>query len=222
MIQGLKWLSIPLLLFLVVSTSLKSWLPDTQALKYTNPKHTTYMGDKRRRVDQRWVPLSAISKDLQRAVIISEDGRFYQHFGIDIFELKESIKRNARDRSFSRGFSTITMQLARNLYLTPTKDVSRKFKEIIIALKLEHELSKPRILELYLNVIEWGRGIYGIEAAAQHYFKKSAAELNSGEAAFLAAIIPSPQRYGKIPPGPYIQKRIEILQKRMIQRWGNS
>jgi monofunctional biosynthetic peptidoglycan transglycosylase len=179
------------------------------------------MGDKHRPVKQIWIPLSQISQNLRQAVIVSEDGAFYQHHGIDFHELKESLKKNAREFSFARGFSTISMQLARNLYLSPQKSITRKLKEIIIALWIEYKLPKDRILEIYLNVIEWGRGIYGVEAAARHYFSKSSSSLSLREVAFLAAIIPSPQRLGRWPPGPYVQTRMDIILTRIDARWGN-
>jgi len=213
-------ISLLFLLAFLLFTQLKDrFMPDITDLRTTNPERTAFMGDKRRRVQQHWVRFSQIALQLKHAVIVAEDGSFYQHKGVDFHELKESIKKNIDDRSFSRGFSTITMQLARNLYLSPKKTMFRKLKEIMIAWWLERELRKDRILELYLNVIEWGRGIYGAEAAARHYFNKSAAMLSTYEAAYLAAIIPSPQRYGRLPPGPYIEKRIEVLLHRMQARW---
>lgn len=211
-----------LLVYFAYSYVTDRFLPDVESLRTENPTHTSYMGEKTRRVQQIWVPLEQISQHVRRAVIISEDGRFYQHHGIDFHELKESIRRNLNDQAFSRGFSTISMQLARNLYLTPEKSMDRKFKEILIALWLERHLSKHRIFELYLNLIEWGRGIYGIEAAAQHYFQKSASELSPREATFLAAIIPSPQRFGQWPPTPYIEERMTSILNRMQERWNDG
>jgi monofunctional biosynthetic peptidoglycan transglycosylase len=209
-----------LMAFLIYSYFLGTLHPDIESLRTTNPKRTAFMGDKSRPVKQSWVPLSQISRNLRQAVIVAEDGAFYQHKGIDFYEFKESLKKNAKELSFARGFSTISMQLARNLYLSPQKSVARKIKEIIIALSLEYKLTKDRILELYLNLIEWGRGIYGIEAAAQHYFDKSANSLSRYESAFLAAIIPSPQRLGHWPPSPYIKKKMDIILIRMNARWG--
>jgi monofunctional biosynthetic peptidoglycan transglycosylase len=200
------------------------WMGDTMGeirhLRTHNPQRTAFMGDVRRPVDQFWVSMSHISVYLQRAVIVAEDGAFYNHHGVDFHELKESIKRNLEDQAFSRGFSTISMQLARNLFLSPDKDLGRKVREIIIALLLEWELGKQRILELYLNLIEWGPGIYGVEAAAHYYFKTSAANLSPQQAAFLAAIIPSPTRLGRQPTSPYVQGRIDVIMNRMQRRWG--
>ncbi len=211
-----------LLIFFLFSHFVGNYLPDIRSLRTQNPKHTAYMGDESRRVTQHWVPLNRISRNLRQAVLVSEDGAFYQHHGIDIHEFIESIKKNVEKRSFNRGFSTISMQLARNLYLKPNKSIARKLKELMIAFAIEKELSKDRIFELYLNVIEWGRGIYGAEAAARHYFGKSASQLTAWEAGFLAAIIPSPQRFGKIPPGPYISNRVDVILNRVHARWGEK
>jgi monofunctional glycosyltransferase len=125
--------------------------------------------------------------------LISEDAAFFSHRGVDLNELKEALKKDWSTLSFSRGGSTITMQLAKNLYLSPSKNPLRKVKEIIIAHQLEHTLSKRRIFEIYLNVVEWGRNIYGAEAASRFYFGKSAAGLDPLEAATLAALLPSPR-----------------------------
>ena len=130
---------------------------------------------------------------LKKAVLISEDAAFFSHSGVDLTELQEAFKKDWETGSFARGGSTITMQLARNLYLNPSKNPLRKAKEIIIAWQLEQALSKRRIFEIYLNVVEWGRNVYGAEAAARHYFGKSAAHLDVLEAATLAALLPSPR-----------------------------
>lgn len=145
-------------------------------------------------IRQHWVPLSRIPREVVRAVIVAEDGTFYEHGGIDWFEVQESLERNVRERRVARGASTITQQVAKNLYLSTAKTPLRKAKEIAITLMLERALSKHRILEVYLNIIEWGRGVFGIEAAARTYFGKSAGALTLDEGARLAAVIPSPLR----------------------------
>ena len=144
-----------------------------------------------------WRPLSKISPYLQRAVVGAEDDLFYEHPGYDINAMKRAYEYNLRKKRFARGASTITMQVARNLYLSPDKTILRKLRELIIALKLERELSKDRILEIYLNIVEWGNGIYGAEAAARHYFGKSARDLTAHEAAYLASILPRPRFYDR-------------------------
>ena len=141
---------------------------------------------------QRWVRYSRISANLKRAVLVAEDSGFWQHEGIEFEQMKESIEANIERLEFARGGSTITQQLAKNLYLSPSKNPVRKLREILIARRLEAELTKQRILELYLNVIEWGDGIYGAEAAARTYFGKSAAELGPQESALLAGAIINP------------------------------
>lgn len=167
-------------------------------------------GERPRRI-QRWVPLQAISPHLQRAVIVAEDAAFYGHRGIDLDEMWESVKRDWREGRLARGGSTITMQLAKNLYLSPSKNPLRKLAEVILALRLERTLSKSRILELYLNVIEWGEGIYGAEGAAGHYFGRSARDLTIGEAAVLAAMIPDPRHPGR----KALERRRRIILERL-------
>ena len=176
---------------------------------------TAFMREDSSPKQQIWVPLSSISSYLRQAVIVSEDGTFYEHQGIDTHELKESIKTNLERGKFARGFSTITMQVARNLYLSRDKTIWRKLAEIAITFKLELLLSKQRILEIYLNVAEWGDGIYGAEAAARHYFQKSAAQLSKEEAVFLASILPSPRHWGKDPRSEIVQHRMNVIRRRM-------
>ncbi len=166
-------------------------------------------------VHHQWVSFGKISPHLKRAVVIAEDGSFYQHQGIDWHEFQESLKKNLRHRRFSRGFSTISMQLARNLYLSREKKIGRKILEIFIALKMERDLSKERILELYLNLIEWGPDIYGAAEASNYYFQKPAVGLSPEESVFLTAIIPNPVRLGKWPPKPYIRRRMSLLLAKM-------
>jgi len=163
----------------------------------------------------KWVPLSGISEYLRQAVVIAEDDQFFEHPGFDWEAMKRAAKVDWRRHRFSRGASTITMQLARNLYLSPDKTLFRKFKELLITLKLERELPKERILELYLNVVEWGDGIYGAEAAAKHYFGKGAAGLTRHEAAFLAAILPRPRFYDRHRGGPQLNGRVSSIERRL-------
>jgi monofunctional biosynthetic peptidoglycan transglycosylase len=177
-------------------------LPDVSGLKTKNPKRSALMElrDQEYREkgirtprQQIWQPYGAISEHLKKAILLSEDASFFSHKGVDVAELKEALKKDWETGSFKRGGSTITMQLAKNLYLNPSKNPLRKVKEIIIAWQLEQALPKRRIFEIYLNVVEWGRNIYGAEAAARHYFGKSASDLDILEAATLAALLPSPR-----------------------------
>lgn len=176
-------------------------LPDVAALKKRNPKTTALMElrDEQARARgarserrQIWVAYDSISEHLKRAIILSEDASFFSHKGVDFYELKEAAREDWEKGRLKRGGSTITMQLARNLYLSPSKDPLRKIREVIIAFQLERALSKRRIFEIYLNVVEWGRGIYGAEAAARHYLSKPVAALDPADAATLAALLPSP------------------------------
>ena len=187
-----------------------STLPDVSYLRKENPLETNLMrqreeearvgGRKLRRV-QKWVPLSLVPNYLITAILIGEDDAFYQHEGYDLNQIKESFIRNWEQRGFVRGGSTITQQLAKNLFLSTSKTPLRKIKEFFIARRLEEALTKRRILEIYLNVIEWGDGIYGVEAASHFYFNKTTAELNVKESVLLAAVIPNPRRMN--PKRPY-------------------
>src|SRR5438552_4556461 len=142
---------------------------------------------------QRWVGYAHVSADLKRAVLVAEDDAFFQHEGVDFEQLQESIEVDWARGKFTRGASTITQQLAKNLYLSPSKNPLRKLRELLIARRLEVELKKARILELYLNVIEWGDGLYGAEAASRAYFGVSAADVSPQQAALLAAAIVNPR-----------------------------
>ena len=196
-------------------------------LRNENPVETALMVQRQReaedagkplKITKKWIPLSRIPKHVVDAIIVAEDGTFYSHGGIDWFEVRESVQKNIDKRRFARGASTITQQLAKNLYLSTSKDPVRKLKEVIITLLLEHYLSKGRILEVYLNVIEWGRGTFGIEAAAQRYFGKSAANLTLDEGLRLAAVIPSPLRHRPDEDSRYVTRMKQIVLLRMQAR----
>ncbi len=194
-------------------------LPDTISLRVKNPETTAYIErykDKHPKVkiQQVWVPYNKISAYLKEAVIAAEDDEFFDHPGFSWEAIKKAAIYDWKKKRFARGASTITMQLARNLYLSPSKNPMRKLKELMIALKLERELSKQRILEIYLNVVEWGNGIYGCEAAARNYYKKSCAGLFISESAYLASILPSPRRLGKRSP-TVLTPRAERIRNRI-------
>jgi monofunctional biosynthetic peptidoglycan transglycosylase len=178
-----------------------------RALARRNPATTALMEQraaearvKRRaaRREQSWVPLPAISRNLIQAVLVAEDIKFLGHAGVDWEAIQESLKRDVKEGRFARGGSTITQQLAKNLFLSTRKDPVRKLREFVVARWLESDLSKRRILELYLNVIEWGDGVYGCEAAALRYYGKRSADLGEQEAAGLAAMIPNPRRINPV------------------------
>ena len=191
-------------------------LPDVAVLAKTNPSSTALIEaraaaarkDGHRFAPQRtWVALSEISPHLQRAVIVSEDAAFFHHEGFDWEGIKEAAAKNLWRGDLARGGSTITQQVAKNLFLSADKSFLRKAREALITRALEHRLSKKRILEIYLNIAEWGRGIFGAEAAARHHFHKPASELTAEEAALLAAMLPSPLRYDPLRMTPYLIKR---------------
>ena len=171
-------------------------------------------GQTPRRV-QTWVAYDRISPNLKRAVLVAEDAKFWQHEGVDFEQLKESIETNIERMEFARGASTITQQLAKNLYLSPSKDPIRKVRELLIARRLEAELTKQRILELYLNVIEWGDGIYGAEAAARTYFRKPASALGPPEAALLAGALVNARLLNPTRPTARLRRRQQMILARM-------
>jgi monofunctional biosynthetic peptidoglycan transglycosylase len=199
-------------------------LPDVRPLATRNPPTTAFIelrreealesGHKPRRV-QRWVRYEAISANLRKAVLVAEDDAFWTHDGVDVEQLKESFEANLAKGRAARGGSTITQQLAKNLYLSPSKNPLRKLRELFIARRLEAALSKRRILELYLNVIEWGDGIYGAEAASRTYFGKSAAGLSPEEAALLAGAIINPRVHSPAHPTARLRRRQQIILRRM-------
>jgi monofunctional biosynthetic peptidoglycan transglycosylase len=172
------------------------------------------LGRAPRRV-QRWVSYQRISPDLKRAVLVAEDDAFWHHEGVDLEQLQESLEADVARGRWLRGGSTITQQLAKNLYLSPSKNPLRKIRELIIARRLESELKKARILELYLNVIEWGDGIYGVEAAAQTYFHTPASLLGARESALLAAAIVNPRVLNPAHPGARLFRRQQVILRRM-------
>jgi monofunctional biosynthetic peptidoglycan transglycosylase len=211
-------------LFLSPIGYLTLFAPDVESLLTTNPQSTAVMKERADeavragrafRREQRWVSLSRISPHLVRAVLVSEDATFYTHQGFDLEEIKNSIRKNWKERRFARGASTITQQLAKNLYFGTKKNLTRKAFEAITAYRIERALPKDRILEIYLNVIEWGDGVYGAEAASRHYFGTAARDLNPRQAALLASAIPSPRRMNPADPGPYLRKQAEITLRRM-------
>jgi len=163
-----------------------------------------------------WVDEKDIAKSIKKAVIASEDSNFYSHNGIDWQGIMRAFEKNYAQNRVKVGGSTITQQLAKNLFLTPTRSYWRKGQELIITKMLEFCLDKERILTLYLNFAEWGQGIYGIEAAAQYYFGISAKALNSGQAARLAVLLPAPKRYQKNIYNAYLNRRTQWILQQMV------
>ncbi len=170
------------------------------------------------RVDCRFVPYERISPLLRRAVLVAEDDAFFHHGGLDWGEIGAAARRNLERRRVVRGGSTITQQLARNLFLGEDRTLTRKLKEIVLALRIERTLSKRRILELYLNLIEWGDGVYGAGAAARHYFGTPAEALDARQALLLASVIINPRRFSPLSPSPRIERRVRMIASRMHRR----
>jgi monofunctional glycosyltransferase len=199
-------------------------LPDVRVLARTNPTSTAFMELRARQAEeegrklrhiQRWMPYSRISHNLKRAVLVAEDDAFWDHEGIDIEQIRRSIEINLQRGEAVRGASTLTQQLAKNLYLSPSRDPLRKLRELIIARRLEAELSKARIFEIYLNVIEWGNGIWGADAAARTYFGVPASALNASQAALLAGAIINPRLLNPAKPTQRLVRRQRLLLARM-------
>jgi len=198
-------------------------LPDVEDLGSQFPRTSSFMERRKRdlrragtesRLEWTPIPLSRISPALQRAVIVAEDARFWKHEGVDWEAVAETLERDFERGKLRHGASTITQQLAKNLYLSPARTPWRKLREWAIARRLEKALSKKRILELYLNVVEFGPRTYGAQAAARRYFGKPASQLSATEAATLAAIIPSPRIYD-----PVRHPRRVARRARRILRW---
>lgn len=200
------------------------WLPEVRVLKKAPPKTTAYIELRRRqaakagkKLDLRWnwVPYDSISENLKQAVVTAEDDAFWRHDGVDLDAVRAAFTRNWKERKLGYGGSTITQQVARNLYLSPSKNPLRKIKEALIARRLEKELGKRRILELYLNIAEWGKGVFGCEAAARAYFAKSCAELTPDESVAMAVVLPNPRRWSPDKRGPYVERNSRRIVGRM-------
>ena len=221
-----------LLLFLLIVSAVVTivyliLVPDVSKLKKENPKKTSLMEyryeewqrkGKKYRINQIWVPLSSISPYLIKAVLISEDDKFWSHEGFDYEAIKKAVEKDIKTGKFKFGGSTISQQLVKNLYLSPAKNPLRKIREAIITWKIEKILSKKRILEIYLNTVEWGEGIFGIEAATRHYYGKTASELSPEEAARLAAVLPNPRKYSPTGERRYVVNRSNLIYSIMVRR----
>lgn len=217
-----------LILFLVVDIGRYSVVPDVGRLVDENPAKTAFMESREaewrrdglldKKIEQKWVPLDHVSQNLIKAVLIAEDDKFWQHEGFDYQAIERAIEKNILAKKFKMGGSTISQQLAKNLYLSPSKNPIRKIKEAILTWRLEKTLSKRRILELYVNVAEWGDGIFGIGQAARHYYGVSAARLTARQASRLAAILPNPILYSPTGSSRYVRNRSSIIYAIMRKR----
>jgi monofunctional biosynthetic peptidoglycan transglycosylase len=222
--RGSRWALLAIAGFLAACAAYVFTLPDVRPLKKGPITTTAFIELRKRqaaaegkklRVQMIWAPYDRISENLRHAVITAEDDMFYRHQGIDWESTKIALVKDWEARKMKYGASTITQQLARNLYLSPTKNPLRKIKEMLIARSLEKTLGKRRILELYLNIAEWGKGIFGAEAAARAYFGKSAADLTPDEAVAMAVVLPSPRRLNPAKGGRYVERNMRRVMGRM-------
>jgi len=190
----------------------------------TNPASTAFMDSRLEKLREKnpkaalryqWAPYERISPQLKRAVVVAEDAKFLDHEGFDWEAIQKAMTKNEQRKKVVSGASTISQQLAKNLFLSGERSWLRKGQEAIITWMMERILSKRRILELYLNVAEWGEGVFGAEAAARYHFGTSAAALGPEQAAYLAAVLPSPRRYERGRVTPYIAGRVDTILSRM-------
>jgi monofunctional glycosyltransferase len=232
-----RWIALVLLAFVALQLF---FIVRIAMMTVVDPESTTFQRSEawriaherdRLRWSQRWVPYEQISDNLKRAVIASEDDSFTYHDGVDWDALEKAWQRNekAAEQAAKRaqlaptrakppkvvGASTITQQLAKNLLLSGERSLMRKGQELVLTILLERTLDKQRILEIYLNNVEWGEGVFGAEAAAQHYFRKPASRLNAYEAARLAVMLPAPKRFEKLPGSSYLSGRTATIVARM-------
>ena len=221
----LRWLALAFAALVLVLVATQLWYLGWVAWwKWNNPGETSFMAreaaalkekNPKAELRQRWVPYGSISVHLKRAVITSEDARFSEHEGVDWEAIEKAYKENQKRGRAAKGGSTITQQLAKNLFLSPERSYLRKGQELVVTYMIEALWDKRRILEVYLNVVEWGEGIFGAEAAARHYYGVSAAQLGPEPSARLAAYLPNPKRYGRVRFGPYLDQRTATIARLM-------
>jgi len=216
-----------ILVFFIVDVGRYFFYPRVGSLKKSCPEKTAFMKYREKtwrnegtnkKITRIWVPLSRISPYAMKAVIIAEDDKFWSHEGFDFEAMQKALKKDIQKKKIKAGGSTISQQLAKNLYLSPSKSPIRKIKEAILTWRMENNLNKRRIMELYMNVAEWGDGIFGIEAAARKYYGKSAASLGPREGAALASILPNPIRYQPNSTSKYVAYRSNRIYEIMVRR----
>lgn len=222
---ALRWVGLALVAAVLLVVAVQLWYLGWVAWwKWNNPGETSFMAREEAALQQknpkaglrhRWVPYGNISVHLKRAVITSEDARFSEHEGVDWDAIEKAYKENVKRGRPAKGGSTITQQLAKNLFLSPERSYLRKGQELVITYMIEALWDKRRILEVYLNVIEWGEGIFGAEAAARYYYGVAAAQLGPEQSARLAAYLPNPKRYGRVRSGPYLERRTAHIARYM-------
>jgi monofunctional glycosyltransferase len=224
--------ALSLQLYFVLRIALMAWIdPQSTSFQRSEAWRLATHPTRALRWRQEWVPYASLSEHLKRAVIASEDDSFAQHEGVDWEAIEKAWRRNARTEEQSHrraqaarpatrapkivGGSTITQQLAKNLFLSGERTLLRKGQEIVLTFALEALLGKERILEIYLNSVEWGEGVFGAEAAARHYYRRSAASLSAWEAARLAVMLPRPRYFERLPQSEYLAHRASIILGRM-------
>ncbi|MBF5044561.1 monofunctional biosynthetic peptidoglycan transglycosylase [Aggregicoccus sp. 17bor-14] len=221
-----RWMLLGWLLTVVWLSVEYARLPDVAPLLKSNPRSTSLMAQRaeeardeglRPRQRQSWVALSSVAPHAVAAVLVSEDARFYQHAGVDWVEVQNALGDALAEGRLGRGASTLTQQLAKNLYLSTDRSLLRKAKELLLARRLEETLPKQRILALYLNVVEWGEGVYGIEAAAREHFGVPARSLSVAQAAVLAGMLPAPRTWLPARKPPTLHKRAAAIVERLEQ-----
>ncbi|MFZ9196659.1 MAG: monofunctional biosynthetic peptidoglycan transglycosylase [Burkholderiales bacterium] len=220
-----RWSWRAFLLVLIALTAVQFWfLVHVWYWAGNNPESTAFMrarleilqeDNPKARLRQQWVPYQRISGHLKRAIIAAEDAKFVSHNGFDWDGIRKAHEKNMREGEIVAGGSTITQQLAKNLFFSGERTWWRKAQEAVVAVMIETVMSKRRILEIYLNVIEWGEGVFGAEAAARLHYGTTAAGLSAEQAARLASIVPSPRRYGPASDTAYLQRRTQTILARM-------
>lgn len=221
------WSVLAVFLFFMVDIGRYFFYPDVADLSKNRPGKTAFMEYREevwrakgieKKISMSWAPLAQVSPFVVKAVIIAEDDKFWSHEGFDFDAMQKALEKDIKKKTFKAGGSTISQQLAKNLYLTPAKNPVRKIKEAILTWRIERNLKKRRIIELYLNVAEWGDGLFGIEAAARKYYGKRARYLNAREAATLAAALPNPRRFQPKGKSRYAANRAERIYRIMLRR----
>jgi monofunctional biosynthetic peptidoglycan transglycosylase len=220
-----RWVLRLLILVTVAWLGWEAWTwPDVGALARRAPATTAFIerwrtGQRQAgrddRVDRRWVPYGAMSPSVKVAVLVAEDINFFSHHGFDSGEMRKALTQAIEDRELPRGASTITQQLAKNLWLSPSRDPLRKAREAILTWQLERALGKRRLLELYLNVVEFGPGVWGVESASRRYFGKAAADLTDDEAVGLAASLPSPTTWHPGSGSAAYRRHVDSVRRRL-------
>jgi len=221
------WGVLVVLVLLAIDTGRYFFYPSISALEKDRPGKTAFMEYRedawrekgiKKKISTSWVPLSQISPYVMKAVIIAEDDKFWSHEGFDYEAMQKALEKDIKKKTFKAGGSTISQQLAKNLYLTPAKNPIRKIKEAVLTWRIERNLKKRRIMELYLNVAEWGDGLFGVGIAARKYYGKSAGSLSAHEAAELAAALPNPRRFRPDANSRYAANRAERIYQIMVRR----